>query len=183
MTTSAAAIVRMMMEPNRAYKNSSKSNEWYTPRWLIKKAISVMGGIDLDPASSPEANKTVQASRFYTIDDLSLMQPWFGRVWLNPPYGDNVQPFVDKLLVSVKSGEVTEALLLVAARTDTAWFRKLRAYPRCFLWGRIKFISGETGEPGDPAGFPSMVVYMGPNFLTFVDEFKSSGDIYLLWKD
>lgn len=165
-------------QPNRAYKNSSESNEWYTPRWIIEKALAVMGGIDLDPASSLEANKAVLAKQIYTIDDNALMQSWFGRVWLNPPYGDDVLPFVDKLLVSVESGEVVEALLLVAARTDTAWFRKLREYPRCFIWGRIKFINGATGEAGDPAGFPSMVVYMGPNYLTFKDEFSSIGDIY-----
>lgn len=166
---------------NRAYKNSSESNEWYTPRWLIEKALTVMGGIDLDPASSLEANKTVLARQIYTAETNGLDQPWSGRVWLNPPYGNDVEPFVDKLLLSVESGEVTEAILLVAARTDTAWFRKLRTYPRCFIWGRLKFINGETGEAGEPAGFPSMVVYMGPNFLTFVDEFKTIGDIYTWW--
>jgi phage N-6-adenine-methyltransferase len=164
---------------DRAYKNSSATNEWYTPREYIDHAIAVMGGIDLDPASSEAANRNVQAARIYTVDDLALMQPWYGRVWLNPPYGDDVLSFVDKLLVSYESGDVTEALLLVAARTDTAWFRKLRAYPRCFIWGRIHFINGETGETGEGAGFPSMVVYLGPNYQTFKDEFSAVGDIYI----
>lgn len=169
--------------PNRAYKNSSESNEWYTPRYLIDKACAVMGAIDLDPASSVSANERLGASRFYTIQDNALVQDWSGRVWLNPPYGNEVEPFVDKLIDSAESGEVTEALLLVAARTDTAWFRKLRKYPRCFLWGRVRFINGATGESGDPAGFPSMAVYIGPNFLTFADEFKTIGDIYLWWNE
>lgn len=178
----ATGIANVVM-PNRAYKNSSESNEWYTPRTLIEKAIEVMGAIDLDPASSEKANKTVAASKIYTIEDNALVQSWKGRVWLNPPYGNDVEPFVAKLIESVESGDVSEALLLVAARTDTAWFRRLRRYPRCFIWGRIKFINGDTGEPGDPAGFPSMVVYMGPKFLAFVDEFKSIGDVYTWWRE
>lgn len=168
--------------PNRAYKNSSESNEWYTPSYLIELARAVMGGIDLDPASSEEANLTVQAGEIFSEETDGLIQSWFGRVWLNPPYGDDAGKFVDKLVSEYEAGNVEQAILLVASRTDTQWFRKLRKYPRCFLFGRIKFINGQSGQVGDPAGFPSMVVYFGYDLRGFAEFFGKQGDVYVLWR-
>jgi hypothetical protein len=60
--------------------------EWISNRDLVDSAHLLMGGIDLDPASSVMANKYVNADNFYTITDDGLNEKeWFGKVYLFPP--------------------------------------------------------------------------------------------------
>lgn len=55
---------------------------------LVASANELLGGIDLDPASSQFANQYVQAKKFYTPTDDGLNeQPWFDSVYLFPPSG------------------------------------------------------------------------------------------------
>ena len=64
--------------------NNSGDNEWYTPKPYIDAARAVMGNIDIDPASSDEANKIVQASKIYTAEDSGLKHDWAKITWINP---------------------------------------------------------------------------------------------------
>lgn len=69
--------------------NSGQNNEWYTPPEYTHAARECMGAINLNPASCEIANRTVRATTYYTIEDDGLTKPWYGRVWLNPPYSRN----------------------------------------------------------------------------------------------
>ncbi len=53
-----------------------RSNEWYTPSYIIEAARQVLGSIDLDPASCALANQTVKAAKYFTVDDDGLAQSW-----------------------------------------------------------------------------------------------------------
>lgn len=78
--------------------NNSGNNEWYTPPKFIELARQVMGGIDLDPATSEVANRVVQAPKIFTAEDDGRAQQWSGRVWMNPPVcGCRVHPKLVKL--------------------------------------------------------------------------------------
>jgi phage N-6-adenine-methyltransferase len=115
---------------------------WYTPAEFIAAAVSVLGGIDLDPASSPEANAVVGAARYYTAEDDGLAHPWAGRVWLNPPYRQPaVDRFCTRLAREYAAGTVTAAIALVNNATETAWFQEVAAQcaALCFPRGRVKF--------------------------------------------
>lgn len=57
---------------------NSGENEWYTPDEWIDAARKVMGGIDLDPASTVEANRVIKAKAFFALDDDGLKQKWSG---------------------------------------------------------------------------------------------------------
>jgi hypothetical protein len=50
----------------RALLAQSDQNDWRTPRKFLEAAREVLGAIDLDPASGPEANETVKGAKFYT---------------------------------------------------------------------------------------------------------------------
>lgn len=155
---------------------TSNDFEWYTPEYLIERVRSLLGGIDVDPCTSVEANATVQAAEFYTKVDDGLAQDWQGRVYLNPPYGDTIRDWVEKLCAGFESGAITQAVALVPARTDTVWFRLLRQHPRCFLHGRLQF-SG-PGDRGNSATFPSCVVALGIDAAELARAFEGIGDTY-----
>jgi len=152
---------------------SSKSSEWHTPECIIERVVRVMGEIDLDPCSN-EGEPNVPAGQHFTKATDGLSRPWTGRVYMNPPYGQGIILWVEHLCQQFERGDVSEAIALVPARTDPAWFRRLREYARCFVWGRLKFSGNGTGAP-----FPSMAVYLGPNVGRFAEVFADIGDVYV----
>jgi phage N-6-adenine-methyltransferase len=148
--------------------------EWYTPSECVEVVRSLLGEIDLDPASSDQAQATVKAKAYFTKADDGLSKEWHGRVWLNPPYAKPyLANFMDKLVEEYSSGRVTEAVVLTHNYTDTEWFHTAAAACSaiCFTRGRIKFINadGSTGSPSQGQA----LFYFGPN----VSGFKRACDV------
>lgn len=157
--------------PRPHVTNNNGDNEWYTPPEFIEAAVKVMGSIDLDPASTAQANTVVGAKTFYTAEQDGLSQPWFGRVWLNPPYAQPiVKDFTARLANAYLHGEIDEACVLVNNATDTAWWQYLAnpASAICFPEGRIRFWHPQ--KQGSPLQGQT-ILYFGQRFEEHITEF------------
>ena len=162
------------IKPHVAY--NAGNNEWYTPPEYIAAAYEVMGGIDLDPATTPKANEVVGATRIYTVEDDGLFYPWQGRVWMNPPYASElVGKFAAKLAQHVRAGEVTDAIVLVNNATETGWFNTLVSVASAVVFprGRVRF-----WEPNGAVSAPlqgQAVLYIGQHPGSFLDAYREFG--------
>lgn len=157
--------------------NNSGNNEWYTPPKFIELARQVMGGIDLDPATSEVANRVVQAPKIFTAEDDGRAQQWSGRVWMNPPYAQPLMgDFAEAVASKYESGEIEQACILVNNGTETQWFQRMlgAADAVCFPKTRIKFFD----PAGNPSGAPlqgQAILYMGGNVNAFASLFAEEG--------
>ena len=134
---------------NRALFTST-SCEWETPRALFA-ALDAEFHFDLDPCATPNNAK---CRDFYAIETDGLTQNWGGRkVFCNPPYGREIGRWVRKCYEESQRGATV--VMLIPARTDTAWFHDYiygKAEIR-FIRGRLHFNESTSGAP-----FPSMIV-------------------------
>ena len=134
-----------MAETFFAARHSMDSPEWYTPAPIVEAARLLMGEIDLDPASHEDANQTVRAVRFYSVDDDGLKQRWFGRVFVNPP-GGFVAPFWHKF----NSNEFTEGIWIGYSLEQLQTLQQIGAartpldFPFCVTSRRIAFVENEA---------------------------------------
>ena len=157
-------------------KNSG-NNEWYTPLRFIESAVQVMGYIDLDPASSELANKTVNARQIFSKDDNGLNKEWFGNVWMNPPYAQPLMnQFSEKLAESIEANLINQAIVLVNNATETSWFQRMARLSSaiCFTDKRIKFTDVEGNETGAPLQGQA-ILYFGSRYIEFNDIFSQHG--------
>jgi len=163
-------------EKNVRGTEGTGENEWYTPAEIIADARRVLGMIDLDPASSEQAQTVVQARQYFSLADDGLMRMWHGNVWLNPPYAQPfIEQFADKMIAEVQACRVTQAIMLTHNYTDTAWFQKLAAQADavCFPKGRIRFVApdGTLAAPTQGQAF----FYFGNAPARFFEVFSSRG--------
>lgn len=129
--------------------NTANSEEWLTPPELLK----MLGPFDLDPCA-PVDRPWPMAKSHYTKEEDGLTKPWFGRVWLNPPYGRKTFAWLEKL------AEHRNGLALIFARTETQGFHDQiwsKADSVFFFKGRLKFYH-LSGEQGGTANAPSCLV-------------------------
>lgn len=132
---------------------AAKSDTWLTPPELLE----ALGPFDLDPCT-PVCMPWPTATERFTPDDDGLSRLWFGRVWLNPPYGRAVDQWLDRM------ARHDHGTALVFARTETAAFHKhiwRAASALLFLEGRLHFHRADGVRAAANAGAPSVLAAYG----------------------
>ena len=132
---------------------SSNTGKWNTPHSLLEKLYEVFA-FDLDPCSDSKDTPNVKAMFHYTEEDDGLSRPWFGAVYVNPPYGRQIGKWIKKAATC----NAETVVCLLPARTDTRWWQGHVPNASCvvFIRGRLKF-----GGATNSAPFPSAIVVFG----------------------
>lgn len=161
---------------------SSQTDSWSTPPDFFAKVVAEFGPFDLDPCATAENAK---APKYYTREQDGLTQPWYGKMWVNPPYGRGKRgagPWVAR--AALEAGKDTLEMtkkrivrrlelamfgypglaqyrpelvaMLLPARTDTAWWHDY-VIPYA---SEIRFLRGRLkfGTSRNSAPFPSALV-------------------------
>ena len=135
----------------RAYEG--KNDEWLTPPHILKP----LGHFDLDPCS-PIVPPWQIADKTYNKNDNGLLQPFQGRVFMNPPYGPETAKWLKKL------ADHGNGIALIFARTETAMFFSHvwnSADGILFIEGRLHFCNVQGERAKHNSGGPSCLVAYG----------------------
>ena len=131
------------------------TNTWLTPPSIIRS----LGEFDLDPACPPDMPWRT-ARVMFTEDDNGLMQPWEGRVWLNPPYGKEADNWLDRLALH------GNGIALTFVRSETgSFFRNVwnKADAIFFFRGRLSFCTIDGNTAGTSAAPSCLIAYGAHN--------------------
>lgn len=154
--------------------HSSKRFDWRTPREILD-LVNMVDEIIFDPcASEDKAHWFAEINQTKADDSLYLNPPYHKMTFINPPYGRSLMSWVEYY---GKVSGICQGILLVPARTDTAWFRDAWHYSSayCFWRGRITF----DGAP-NPAPFPSVLFYKGERPYKFCHVFQPKGIVGII---
>lgn len=148
-------------------------DEWLTPREIVQ----ALGPFDLDPCS-PITRPWDTAKRHLTMKDDGLSQPWEGRVWLNPPYGQFTDEWLEKLALH------GNGIALIFARTETeTWFNWVwpKAGAILFIKGRLYFHHVSGARAKSNSGAPSALIAYGRENEVALRSSKIDGHLVRLW--
>lgn len=154
--------------------------DYFTPPDLVHRAGAAMGGIDLDAASHFLAHKRLHQNgvvipEFFHVGKSAFTHDWHGRVWLNPPYGDNERWF-GRAEAMLNEGRVTQLCMLSpthAFTTQVAQSMVRRSSAAVLLSPTPAFYN-----PSDPTktgtNLPHSIFYWGTRVSEFLASFNDS---------
>lgn len=131
-----------------------------SPTWLTPPEwIKALGSFDLDPCC-PEEMPWPTADKMLTEATDGLSPAWHGRVWLNPPFGQQAALWLRKM------AQHGNGIALIPARTETAMFYESvwgKADAVCFVKGRPHFHYPDGTRAPFNSGAPICLVAYGQN--------------------
>lgn len=149
-------------------------DEWLTP----PRILEALGDFDLDPCA-PIERPWDMAREHYTITDDGLLKPWFGRVWLNPPYGRHAAAWLERL------AEHGRGTALIFARTETEMFAEQVwscATSILFLKGRLHFYHADGTRARANSGAPSVLIAYGRKDAEILAQSGLTGYLVEHWR-
>ena len=130
------------------------TDHWLTPPEIVR----ALGKFDLDPCFS-EPRPWATATTMWGLPTDGLAEQWFGRVWLNPPYGRRAGKWLRRLAMH------GNGIALVMARTETkVWFDHI--WPKADLvlfmrTPRLHFYRGDGTRAPHNCGAPTALIAYG----------------------
>jgi phage N-6-adenine-methyltransferase len=128
----------------------SKRTDWQTPPALfLPLHLQVVFKVD---AAADQSNHLLPV--WYgpggTAEDALGVADWLSPAFCNPPYGSDIERWLDKFIEQVNRGH--EVVALLPARVDTRWwFEKVVQHADImFLVGRVPFIGPDRLKPSQP---------------------------------
>jgi len=163
------------MTNHQLINQTSGKTEYYTPPEIVEAARALMGSIDLDPASSKRANKTIKANQFFTEQENGLDHPWFGNVWMNHPFlRETNKLWIENIIREYEVRHVVQACCITFASTSEKWFQPLLNFPQCYLSPRTNYyLPDSTKKKGVTKG--SVVTFLPPrnqNYFETIGKFR-----------
>jgi hypothetical protein len=135
---------------------TAKSTDWCTPAWLVDLVHDVLEHVDLDPCSNAQSVVGAHYNYFAPGEappsqgEDGLAHYWFGRVYVNPPYGRDLPAWVRHAVQEYACGHAEAILMLIPANVDTRVWQDLifpRAARIAFLAGRVRFVGAAASAP------------------------------------
>ena len=146
--------------------NNQSTDTWLTP----PEIVSALGPFDLDPCT-PIFMPWDTAEQRYTESDDGLSLPWYGRVWLNPPYS-KLKNWLGRM------ADHGNGIALTFARTETQAFHQFifpYAYSLFFFQGRLYFYNEKGERARFNAGAPSCLISYTEQDSEKIDEADFNG--------
>jgi hypothetical protein len=142
---------------NTEPQNHESENIWFTPKHLIE----ALGPFDLDPCTvSFRPFHTAKKHYEYDLGDNGLELPWIGDVWLNPPYGKQIIPFIEKFL------EHRKGIMLIFARMGSEGVQQLlKGGALCFCLRKRVFFIQKHGLKSTNSGTDSILVFFDEKYI------------------
>lgn len=161
-----------------------QGDDFYTPVEIIEAASNAMGGIDLDAASHWRADRDFKIGNYFHIFRSAFDNEWRGKVWLNPPYGDN-SPWFKRIIEFTNNGMIEQLCMLSPVwvfNTRMAIPVMKKASASILLTPTPKFW-GHPSETRTGTNHPHMIIYIGDRTMEFIEAFSNFGiPIRFEWK-
>ncbi len=148
-----------------------KTDDWLTPLALSQR----LGSFDLDPCDCAAGMPwRIATTTYFLPEHDGLIEPWYGRIFCNPPYWPNVGDWAKRMAAH------GNGIMLIFLRTDTAaWQRDILPFADAALLldGRVRFYrpSGERGKSGTA---PSVLLAYGQNNVEALRNAGIAGALY-----